>query len=83
MARIQMKTVLLAVLAMACTRSAYGTVELIDAALQAKASELESLKGQGSGTTSTTATANRCGLSCVLAAMHNGGIAGASSCHAL
>ena len=54
MARIQMKTVLLAVLAMACTRSAYGTVELIDAALQAKASELESLKGQGSGTTSTT-----------------------------
>ena len=54
MARIQKKTVLLAVLAMACTRSAYGTVELIDAALQAKASELESLKGQGSGSTSTT-----------------------------
>ena len=54
MARIQKKTVLLAVLAMACTRSAYGTGEIIDAVLQQKAAELEALKGHSSGTTSTT-----------------------------
>ena len=54
MARIQKKIVLLAVLAMACTRSAYGTGEIIDAVLQQKAAELESWKGHSSGSTSTT-----------------------------